>query len=82
MLALSLSSVPLNDIVVVVSALEGRLHTGKLMLYSVELDTCLLSGLSDLSDGFFTFAKFEIHTLVLVRQLLCQRVLEARHQRL
>jgi hypothetical protein len=35
MLFFGVNSVPLNDVVVIMSALEGRLHAGKLVLHAV-----------------------------------------------
>ena len=82
MLALSLSTIPLNDVVVIVGTLEGSLHAGQLMLYAVQLHTSLLTAHPDLTYRLFGLAKFQIDTLVLVRQLLSEGVLQARHQRL
>ena len=81
-LALSLRPVPLHDVVVVVGALEGSLHTGQLMLYTVQLHTSFLSAHPDLTDRLFGLAEFQIDALVLIRQLLGEGVLQARHQRL
>ena len=82
MLALGLSAIPLNDVVVIVCSLEGSLHAGKLMLYAVQLHTSLLTAHSDLTNRLFGLAKFQVNTLVLVRQLFGEGVLQARHQRL
>ena len=82
MLALSLSTIPLNDVVVIVGTLEGSLHAGQLMLYAVQLHTSLLTRLSNLADGLFGLAKFQINTLVLVCQLLRESILQTGHQRL
>lgn len=38
-LALGFDAVPLDDVVVVVGALEGGLHLGELVLHSIKLDT-------------------------------------------
>ena len=43
MLALSLSTIPLDDVVVIVGTLEGSLHASQLMLYAVQLHTSLLT---------------------------------------
>ena len=81
-LSFGLGSVALHDVVVVVSALECGLHARQLMLHAIQLHTSLLTRLSNLADGLFGLAKFQINTLVLVRQLLSEGVLQARHQRL
>ena len=80
MLSLSLNSVSLDDIVVVVSSLEGSLHTSKLMLNSIELHTSLFSGLSDLSDLLFFLTEGEIDSLVLIRELFGESILQTGHQ--
>ena len=82
MLALSLSSVPLDNVVVVVSALESGLHARQLMLDAVKLYTCLFTLLANLSDSLLGLTEFEIDTFVLIRELFGQRVLHTRHQRL
>ena len=82
MLALSLGPVTLHDVVVVVSALESGLHAGQLVLDSVKLHTGLFTGLTNLADGLFALTQLEIHSLVLVRQLLGQSVLQTSHERL
>ena len=82
MLSLSLSPVALHDVVVIVSALECGLHARQLMLHAVQLHTSLLTRLSNLADGLFGLAKFQINTLVLVRQLLRESILQTGHQRL
>ena len=82
MLALSLSTIPLDDVVVIVGTLEGSLHASQLMLYAVQLHTSLLTAHSDLTYGLFGLAKFQVDTLVLIRQLFSEGVLQARHQRL
>ena len=82
MLTFCFSAITLHNIVVVMGSLEGSLHTGKLMLYAIELHTGLLARLSDLSDRFFGFTKFQVDTLMLIRQLLCQSVLQTGHERL
>ena len=80
MLLLGLDSVPLDDVVVIVGALELRLHFGKLMLNSVELHTSVFSRLLDLPDFLFLLAKLQVDSLVLVCQLLRQGILEPCHQ--
>ena len=82
MLTFSLCAITLHNVVVVMGSLEGRLHTGKLMLNAIELHTGLLARLSDLSDRFFGFTKFQVDTLMLIRQLLGQSVLQTGHERL
>lgn len=52
------------------------------MLNAIELHTGLLARLSDLSDRFFGFTKFQIDTLMLIRQLLGQSVLQTGHERM
>lgn len=79
-LLLCLDSVALDDVIVVVSALEFGLHLGQLVLNSVQLDTGIFSRLLDLADFFFPLAELEIDSLVLVRQLLGQGILQPRHQ--
>ena len=81
-LSLRLGPVALHDVVVIVSALECGLHARQLVLHAVQLHTSLLTRLSNLADGLFGLAKFQINTLVLIRQLLSEGVLQARHQRL
>ena len=81
-LALGLGAVALHDVVVVVSALESGLHARQLVLNAIQLDTGLLAGLADLADGFLALTQLQVDALVLVSQLLRQRVLQARHQRL
>ena len=80
MLTFCFSAITLHNIVVVMGSLEGRLHTGKLMLNAIELHTGLLARLSDLSDRFFGFTKFQVDTLMLIRQLLGQSVLQTSHE--
>ena len=68
-LALSFHSVSLDDVVVVVGALECGLHFGELVLDSVELDTGVFTRLADLTHFFFLLSKLEIDTFMLIRQL-------------
>ena len=82
MLAFGLDSVPLYDVVVVVRTFKASLHLGKLVLHSVQLDTCFLTRLAYFAYFFFFFSQLEIHTLVLIRELLCESVLEGNHQHL
>ena len=49
-LTFGLHAVPLHDVVVVVSALKGRLHAGKLMLHTVELHTGFFTLLANLTN--------------------------------
>lgn len=80
MLTLGLDSVPLHDIVVVVSSFESCLHLGELVLHAVELNTGVLTRLAHLTDFFLFFAKLEVDALVFSRQLLGQGILETDHQ--
>ena len=82
MLAFGLTSVPLNNIVVIVRPFKCGLHAGKLVLHSIELHTSLFALLADLAHGLLAFAKFQVNTLVLIRQLFRQSVLQSGHQRL
>lgn len=43
MLLFSVDTVTLDDVVVVVGALESGLHAGKLVLNAIQLDTCLFT---------------------------------------
>ena len=79
-LALSFHSISLDNVVVVVSALKGCLHTSKLMLYAVKLNTSFLSRLSNFPDFFLFLSKLQINTLVLIGELLSQSVLQPCHQ--
>ena len=81
-LSLRLGPVALHDVVVIVSALECGLHARQLVLHAVQLHTSLLTRLSNLADGLFGLAKFQIDTFVLVRQLLRESILQTGHQRL
>lgn len=49
MLTFGLSAVALDDVIVIMSALEGGLHARQLVLHSVELHTGLFSMLADLA---------------------------------
>ena len=80
MLLLGFCAVSLNNVVVVVSALELGLHLGKLMLDSIELYTSVFATLLDLTHLFLLLSEIEVHTLVLVRKLLGKSILEASHQ--
>ena len=82
MLTFGLDTVPLDNVVVVVGAFESGLHLSELMLHSVQLDTSVLTGLSDFADFFLFFTELKINTFVLIRQLLCQGVLQTHHQNL
>jgi hypothetical protein len=73
-------TVLLDNIVVVVSALESGLHLCELMLHAVQLHTDLLSLLLDFPDLFLLLSEFEVDPLVLIRQLLCQGVLKSLHE--
>jgi hypothetical protein len=53
MLLLSINPILLNDIVVVMCSLKRRLHLRQLVLHTVELDTCLFTGLLHFSHLFF-----------------------------
>ena len=68
-LAFGFDAVALNDVVVVVGALECGLHFGELVLDSVELDTGVFARLADLTHFFFLLSKLEIDTFMLIRQL-------------
>lgn len=81
-LALGFHSVPLHDVVVVVSAFKSGLHLGELMLDTIQLHTGVFTGLAHLAHFFLLLAESEINTLVLIGQLLSQSVLEADHQHL
>lgn len=61
-----IDTVLLDDVVVVVSAFEGGLHLGQLMLDSVKLHTDLLSLFLDFSDLFLLLPQFQVNTLVLI----------------
>ena len=69
MLAFGLTSVPLYNIVVIVRPFKCSLHAGKLVLHSIELHTSLFTLLADLAHGLLAFAKFQVDTLMLIRQL-------------
>ena len=79
-LPLSFAAVALHNIVVVVRALKSGLHARQLVLHSVELHTGLFALLANLSHSFFALAQLQVHTLVLIRQLLSQGVLQTGHQ--
>ena len=81
-LLLGLDPVSLDDVEVVVSALELGLHLGQLVLHAVQLHTSLFSLLLDLPDFLFFLSELQIHALVLVCQLLGKSVLQTGHQRL
>jgi len=53
MLAFSFDSVPLHDVIVVVSAFETCLHFSELVLNPVKLDTSLFAGLTHFAHFFF-----------------------------
>ena len=80
MLAFSLDTIALNNIVIVVGALEGGLHFCQLMLHPIELNTCLFTCLAHFPNFLFLLTKLQIDAFVLVGKLLGQGVLEARHQ--
>jgi hypothetical protein len=82
MLSFRFNTVPLHDVVVFMSSFEGRLHLCKLVLNAVQLDTCVFASLSDFADLLFFFTKTEINSLMLVRQLFGQSILESNHQNL
>jgi len=68
-LAFGFDAVALNDVVVVVGALECGLHFGELVLDSVELYTGVFTRLADFTHFFFLLSKLEIDTFMLIRQL-------------
>ena len=79
-LPLGFAAIALHNVVVVVRALKSCLHARQLVLHSVELHTGLLALLTNLPHSFFALAQLQIHTLVLICQLLRQSVLQASHQ--
>ncbi len=82
MLTFGFDAVPLDYVVVVVSAFEGSLHFGELVLHAVELYTRIFSRLTDFADLFFFFSQLQVYSLVFVGQLLRERILESHHQNL
>jgi hypothetical protein len=81
-LLLCLHSVSLDDVVVVVGPLELSLHLCELMLNSIELNTCVFSSLLNLPNFLFLLSQLQVDSLVLVRQLFSEGVLQTGHQRL
>ena len=79
MLLFGLYAVALHDVVVVVGALKSCLHAGQLVLHAIQLNTGLFTSLTNLAHFFLLFSELQIDTLMLVRQLLCQGVLEPCH---
>lgn len=82
MLTFGFNAIPLDNVVVVVGAFECSLHFSELVLHSVELHTCIFSGLANFTHFFFFFAKLQVYTLMFVGQLLRERILESHHQNL
>ena len=79
MLLLSINAVALHDVIIVMGTLKGGLHASELVLYAVQLNTRLFTGLTDLAHLLFLFAQLKVHALVFVGQLLGQGVLKPRH---
>lgn len=65
-LALGLDTVPLNDVVVVMSAFKSSLHLGELVLDTVQLNTGVFTGLAHFAHFFLLLAESEVNTLVLI----------------
>ena len=80
MLSLSIDTISLNNVVVVMSTLESRLHLGKLMLHTIQLNTSLFAGLSYLANFFLFLSELQVNTFVLVCQLFGKSVLQTSHQ--